>query len=665
LTEPDETGGNGATPTILLALLLAVPLLPNPGLFTNYDLPKWALLSLTVFVAGLVLLTRALSSREAAKVELPEQLSILSILIVAAFFLAKKAPDKKATILAVAHIGVLTTFALVAVRYVRNGDLAQRTLLFVAVAGAVGAMISITGHEAIGGPWGLAGTFGNPSFAAEFIAPALLLAAALFFLGRKVAAVALGLPMLVFMVLAKSRADWLGLGAGIVVLVVLEFRSRGRIKLPSRLAAILVIVVSIALPYLLSALPLPMLGRSDTVRVRELARASTLEMALDHPVTGVGLDGFAAAYPEYRSPEEFRLSLRRDVSFPHNLPLLVFAEAGIPGLLILLWFLYVTLMAGFKTLDAHPEDGIAFGALGAITAILVSAGFSGPLSHPPSALLFFLLTALLVGRRPRRYVADLKGRYRRAVPVVVLTVPALVAVWLTAPLLLADVHLKKARDLIAEQEGGLNEKVERLLEKSIARRPGVDAYRMLAFYRNGTGEPERALALTDELFRLDPKNQQGLMERGRALIALDRLDDALAVLEPLAKKRPGDPILFALRARPLLESLKTAPLEQVRSRAAELDRKAPELVLAMIRMAERIGKTDKDRALAILEECGGAEAIFYRVVVHAQHGEYNRAMELLRHAMNTGSAPPERLRNHPGLDPLRQRADFKRYIGDR
>jgi len=654
----EEPKHDRAVTGILLALLLFVPLLPNPGLFTGYDLPKWALLTAGLLAALGILFYRAFASKASTRVSMPEHLSLLSLLVIAAFFIAKRAPDGRATALVLAEIGMLSAFGILVVRFLRDGDPAERALMAVAVAGAAGAVIGIAGVAPVT-PWTVAGTFGNASFAAEFIAPASLVATALFFLGRRRLAVLTALPMLLFLVLSKSRADWLGLICGAVLLVVLELRTRGKLKLSARALTIIILVGVIALPYLIQVLPLPVFGRSDTVRVRELVRASTIEMAKDHWVTGVGLDGFTAAYPEYRSAEEFTISKRRGVTFPHNLPLQVLAETGVPGLMCLLLFLYVTIIAGLRTLDQSPDDGIAFGALGALVAIFVSAQLSAPLRHPASALLFFLLSALLVGRRPRHYVAQLSARYRRAVPVFILLVPTLAAAYLLGPLLLADLPLKNARDRIAVNDGGMDDEVAEMLEDSIGWRPTADALRMLAYYRTGTDEPEKALALTERLFSLEPHHQLGKLERGRALVATGRAEEALRLLEPLIAKRPGDPVLNGIRAKALMESLKTASLEDVTKRAGALSRQAPQLALGMIRMAERIGEEDMVRGLAILHAVGDAEAVFYQVILLAKHGELSEAMNRLWEANKQGSLTQDRLDNHPGLDPLRGRADFR------
>jgi hypothetical protein len=409
----------------------------------------------------------------------------------------------------------------------------------------------------VGGLFGESATFGNPSFAAEYCAPVLLLLLAVFLLGRRTHALALGAPVVAFLVVTRSRADWLGLVFGAAVLGFFELAGRKGWKLRPRLVTAALLLLVLALPYLIQALPVPALGRSDTVRIRELARASTLSMALDHPVSGVGLEGFADAYHDYRDPEEYRLSLRRDVGFPHNLPLSVFAEAGVPGFLFLLFFLWTTLVAGVRTLVARPDDGIAFGALGAVVALLVSAQLSAPLRHPSSALLFFVLSGILVARRPKRYVAVLGGRYRRLVPVLVLAAPIVVLAALTPSRLLADRRLQLARSRMAELSGGIDEGVADLLRASVEAEPTPHALWKLAFYHGGleSADPaaERACArdYLDRLFAISPRHPRGRVERARLLIAEGKAEDGLALLRELLELRPGDPDASVLAARAL------------------------------------------------------------------------------------------------------------------
>jgi hypothetical protein len=100
----------------------------------------------------------------------------------------------------------------------------------------------------------------------------------------------------------------------------------------------------------------------------------------------------------------------------------------------------------------------------------------------------------------------------------------------------------------------------------------------------------------------------------------------------------------------------------VDKRARALSRQVPQLALGMIRMAERIGEKDLARGLTILNAVGDAEAVFYQVVLLAKHGQLSEAMDRLYEARKQGSLTTDRLLNHPGLDPLRHRADFRTLV---
>ncbi len=82
-------------------------------------------------------------------------------------------------------------------------------------------------------------------------------------------------------------------------------------------------------------------GRLDTWR-------SAVEMAEDHPLTGVGPGLFGRTLRAYRDPE---LAQDKLVS-AHNLPLNVLAETGVPGLLILLTVAAQLLRAWWRTWSA-------------------------------------------------------------------------------------------------------------------------------------------------------------------------------------------------------------------------------------------------------------------------------------------------------------------------
>jgi len=653
---------------ILLGLLFLVPLVPNPGLLTNVDLLKWAVLTAGLLAVLALVLVRALRSGESIRVPFPETVAGVVLLALAGLAIGKRAPDAVATIVGFARIGSLGAFGVLAARYFRDDDHALGAFRAVAAAAVLAAAL------AIAGPWGWSSTFGNPTFTAEFLAPVVALA--VFLRGGRNAALtrALGataaIGLLPMFLAGESRADLVALAAALLAGGALAFLARRARPLPPARLATGLLAAILSVPYVFQALPV-LFGPSETVEVRERIRDATFEMVADHAGSGVGIEGFRAQYPKYRQPAEVRLSLRREVTFPHNLPLSVAAETGIPGLVLLLAFLWVTLWSGVRSVIPRRDDPIALGALAGVVAILVSAQLAAPLRHPASALLFFLLAGVLVARRPKRFVTDLKGRYRRAFPVMLLLAPVLAGAAHLVPTLAADRSLARAVDLEARLQGGMDKEVSRLLERSARARPTPEALRQLAFYRNGTGEPERALALIDEkLFAISPFDEWGRIERARALLILDRTEEALGELDLLAAARPGDDGVLFLRAKArwatgetaaalpdLYTAVKLAPVAAARRYAAWANDLPDYVKDGLIRVGERIAADDLRRGLAVLEALTDWRSRYAGAVLLAGRGELDWAMEVLRAIR--ADVPREMLAADPRLDPLRGRADFR------
>jgi O-antigen ligase len=673
----------------LLATLVLVPLLPDFGRFTNADSPKWALLALLAVPALLVVGRRAVASREKVRIAFGDHLAVLAAIAIVAILVAPRAPEARATLRAWTAVGTLTALGLLASRYLRDDPWAGRAALATVLAAAFASVVGLAQRFLLGGlP---ASTFGNPSFAAEFVAPAALLLPvllasdrrlpaeaplrpAMWVSGRRLSALAAAPLLLAFLAVAKSRADWLGLVAGLLTLGLLALLPRLRRTPPLLPLAAAILACAVALPYALRALPVPLFGRSDTVAIRAHVRDAAFEMARDHPFLGVGLEGFRAHYPAYRDPREAELSLRRQVTFPHNLPAQVAAETGFGGLLVLALVLLVPIWSGLYAARSRPGDAVSRGATAAVVAIIVSAQFSEPLRHPASALLFFVLSALLVVRRPRRLVEVVSGRYRRLWPVLLLLFPASMALALAPSHLAADARLEAARSRLASSGGAADTKTIELLEASLRAEESPDPLRILAFFDTVSGHPEVALSRLGRLFALSPHDELGRIEKARALLKLGRPAEARPILESLAAARPGDEVVFVLLViarsaedpqgaqEEVLHCLKTAPPEKAAALARQVDIALPTFSLAMVRTAERIGATDPRRALEVLAALSGGEARYHEAVVLAAQDRLDEAMDRLRAARAEGAADGERLAADPRLAPLRLRADFDEML---
>jgi O-antigen ligase len=118
----------------------------------------------------------------------------------------------------------------------------------------------------------------------------------------------------------------------------------------------------------------------------------TLAMIKAHPVMGVGLGAFATAYPIY-SQSDGSLT----VGQAHNDYLQVFAEGGLVGGALLIWFIYSLFRASARGWQSRDPllSGLALGASASIFGMLVHSLFDFNLQLPSHALLFLLLAAVV------------------------------------------------------------------------------------------------------------------------------------------------------------------------------------------------------------------------------------------------------------------------------
>jgi O-antigen ligase len=127
--------------------------------------------------------------------------------------------------------------------------------------------------------------------------------------------------------------------------------------------------------------PSTLSGRGSLLE-RFYATRAAVEMAIDHPVLGIGLDQFLAQYVGHYKPPEAKL----DLDSAHSMWPEIAAELGIPALL-LAWFIYgCALLAAWRVYRSPPDDLtrlLAAALLAAMTAwLVVGTAFAGDMYRP-------------------------------------------------------------------------------------------------------------------------------------------------------------------------------------------------------------------------------------------------------------------------------------------
>lgn len=126
----------------------------------------------------------------------------------------------------------------------------------------------------------------------------------------------------------------------------------------------------------------------------------TVDMILQYPLTGWGMNGFQANYMNFQAdflsthPHSDYMQLADDMTHPLNEYLLIAVDFGLMGLLLVVFFIFYV----FSYFKRHTsEEG--FIGITAITFIVVFSVFSFPLSYPFSwIVLLFSLCLVFRGK---------------------------------------------------------------------------------------------------------------------------------------------------------------------------------------------------------------------------------------------------------------------------
>jgi len=210
-------------------------------------------------------------------------------------------------------------------------------------------------------------------------------------------------PMLAATAVTYSRSSWLALAVGLLACVVFGPR-----ELRARLLAIVVAAGVIGAVIIGPASLVARIGSvfdltgGSSSATRLLMAEATVEMIADRPVFGTGLEAFQEAYSSYRKPGALV-----EVSHPHQVPLALIAETGIPGLAVQVLLLAAVLNAHRRRARAGTTD-VDVALIAGLFAMIVTALLQYVLYFEPAWLFAGLLGSGVV--LVKREAAEASGR---------------------------------------------------------------------------------------------------------------------------------------------------------------------------------------------------------------------------------------------------------------
>jgi len=216
--------------------------------------------------------------------------------------------------------------------------------------------------------------------------------------------ICLTLIMLTAFTLCLSRAGWFSLFIGMVFMAValLSDRHFKKKKLIVGLAGgffVVLFVILSSTPVVERIMTLEKKMEIPNFRLRVTAWKGIIKMIEANPLLGTGPGTFATVYTQYQPP-----GLPHRYFKAHNDYLHFTSEVGLLLIPVVLWLIIALYRKGFKKLKnpSRLVRGITLGAMSGITAILVHSVGDFNLHIPCNALLFAILSAIVVAPLPKK-----------------------------------------------------------------------------------------------------------------------------------------------------------------------------------------------------------------------------------------------------------------------
>lgn len=212
------------------------------------------------------------------------------------------------------------------------------------------------------------GTFGNPNFQSAFMGIFGSLLFALTFDRKNSLRVRLVFALMtcaaVFGVfITNSWQGFFNFAAGAGMALIMNFYRLRKNVIASVLLALGVFLGALVFLGLLNQGPLANLLQKASLSARRFYWEAGMRMLLDHPLFGVGWDGFGDWFRRARTPEAINYNAGLTADSAHSVPIDVASGGGFPLILLYLSFIVLAVFSVIKVVKSQRELSINFIAL--------------------------------------------------------------------------------------------------------------------------------------------------------------------------------------------------------------------------------------------------------------------------------------------------------------
>ncbi len=257
--------------------------------------------------------------------------------------------------------------------------------------------------------------FGNPNFAADFIAINIPIILKILVERPKIGTILFALSYTALIMLG-TRGALLGLLGGFLFFFWWARKKGYSVIKPLLISIVIIFIITItySTPNPLNKRNLPVWKKlesakeflvkseaKNSIRARLVFWKIGILMFKDHPVKGIGPGRYGYYYPFYQSkllkeekgPKKEAYNAKR----AHNEYLQVLAETGLPGFVVFLFILYFLLSAGIKKVkEASSLSEVSL--FSGIIVFLIHSLVSFPMHLAASMLYFAIFSSLIIGK---------------------------------------------------------------------------------------------------------------------------------------------------------------------------------------------------------------------------------------------------------------------------
>lgn len=267
-------------------------------------------------------------------------------LVLAAIWSYPQSLDQGATLMSIVRLVFLFLFYLAFETLITDRTVARRVVVALVASAAASSLLAVVQYRFPNSALGMihtqtqalgvvlvrpAGFFSDPNYLGTFASVAVVVALAKALHAHRLRSAVVWLAGAALcsagLIVTFSRTAWVGVAAGFVVLVM----SSPKRRVPWLLAATagsVVLVLAVAPTQVVSRFEsITNIQKDQSIATRYLMAGSTVRIIEDRWALGTGLGAFDVAYEPYRLAGS-----RTDIFKPHQLPLAMWAEMGIPGL---------------------------------------------------------------------------------------------------------------------------------------------------------------------------------------------------------------------------------------------------------------------------------------------------------------------------------------------